>query len=81
MNCKELSFLVSVQRERGLSLRERAGMRLHLGLCAGCRRFRRQMRFLQTALAQHEAALAAHDIVQLSAGGRRRIQAAIDRVS
>lgn len=80
MNCRELSFLVSVERERGLRLRERVGMRLHLGVCAGCRRFRRQMRLLRDALARNEAALLEHDIVRLSAGGRRRIQAALDRV-
>lgn len=80
MNCKELSFLVGVERERGLSWRERAGMRLHLGMCAGCRQFRRQMRLLQDVLARSEDALAQHDLVRLSPGGRRRIQAAIDRV-
>lgn len=80
MNCRQLSFLVSVERERGTSLRERVGMRLHLGICAGCRRFRQQMQLLQVALARHEAALAEHDFMRLSPAGRRRIQAALDRV-
>ena len=81
MNCKELSFLISVERERGLSLGERARMRLHLGVCAGCRRFRRQMRLLQEALARSEGALAQHDLVRLSPGARQRIQAAFARVN
>lgn len=81
MNCKELSFLVSVGRERGFSWRERVGMAAHLGICRGCRRFRRQMRLLRAALAHSEEALARYDLVRLSPGGRRRIQAALDRVS
>ena len=80
LKCKELAYLVSVKRERGFSWRERAGIALHLGICRGCRQFRRQMRLLQLALAHSEQALAQHDIGRLSAGGRRRIQTALDRI-
>lgn len=80
LRCKELTYLVCVERERGLSWRERAGIALHLGICRGCRRFYRQMRLLRVAMERSERALAQPDLGQLSAEGRRRIHAALDRV-
>jgi len=49
LTCKEASALLSQALDRRLSWRERAGLRLHLALCLGCRHYRRQMEMLRTA--------------------------------
>jgi hypothetical protein len=50
LTCKEASHLISEHQERPLGVRERLGLRLHLWMCAGCRRFERQMVLLRRAL-------------------------------
>lgn len=50
MTCKDASRLVSEGQERKLGLRERLGLRLHLWMCAQCRRFERQIQLLRRAL-------------------------------
>ena len=49
ISCKEASRLASQQLERPLTLGERVRFRLHLAICAGCRRMERQFRFLRVA--------------------------------
>ena len=48
--CKEATRLVLESHDRGLSWRERLGVRLHLLLCDACTRFAQQMRFMRTAV-------------------------------
>ena len=50
LTCKDASRLVSEAEDRPLGLRERLGLRLHLWICANCRRYERQIRFLRKAL-------------------------------
>jgi hypothetical protein len=50
LTCKDASHLISENLERPLSLRERWGLKLHLWLCANCRRFERQMALMRQAL-------------------------------
>lgn len=50
LTCKDASHLISERLERPLGVRERWGLRLHLWLCANCRRFERQMALLRQAL-------------------------------
>lgn len=50
LTCKETSHLVSEALDRRLSLHERVGMRLHLWMCAHCRRFETQLQLLRRAL-------------------------------
>ena len=49
-SCKEASELVSQGLDRELALGERLALRMHLGICKGCNRFARQMRFLRQAM-------------------------------
>jgi len=49
LTCKEVSMLVSQSLDRRLNLLEWAGLRVHLLLCDGCRRFRQQMAFIRRA--------------------------------
>jgi len=50
ITCKQASHLVSESYERKLSWRERIALRLHLWLCNNCRRFEKQILFLQYAI-------------------------------
>ncbi|MDA8416294.1 MAG: zf-HC2 domain-containing protein [Betaproteobacteria bacterium] len=43
LNCHEATRLMSEARDRQLSVSERLHLRLHWGICTGCRRFRRQL--------------------------------------
>ena len=46
LSCKETSLLVSQALDRKLTWSERVGVRLHLWICAQCRRYERQLRWL-----------------------------------
>lgn len=50
LTCKDASGLVSEAQDRPLGVRERWSLRLHLWMCANCRRYERQIRFLRKAL-------------------------------
>ena len=46
-SCKEMTYLLSVQLDRPLSLGERVELRLHLMICVGCRNLAHDMRVLR----------------------------------
>lgn len=50
LNCKRAAALLSASLERGLPLRERLLLRLHLRFCAACARYRVQLLLLRHAL-------------------------------
>jgi Putative zinc-finger len=50
LSCKETTRLVSQGLDRELAFGERVLLRVHLAYCLGCRRTRRQMRFLRKAV-------------------------------
>lgn len=50
LHCEEASALVSVARDGSLPRAERVAVALHLGVCAGCRRYRRQLALIREAL-------------------------------
>ncbi len=47
LSCKQVSELVSESHDRHLSRGERLRVRLHLMLCKLCRRYQRQIRFIE----------------------------------
>ena len=47
LNCREATRLMSEAHERRLTRWERVGLRIHLGLCRYCRRYRRQLAYLR----------------------------------
>ncbi len=49
LNCKNAAALMSQARDRELSPGEQLSLRLHLMLCAGCRRVDRQLDVLREA--------------------------------
>jgi hypothetical protein len=50
LTCAESARLQSEGLDRQLTRLERFGLRVHLVLCAGCRRYGRQLRLLRNAL-------------------------------
>jgi len=50
LTCRETTRLVSQGLDRDLAFGERVALRMHLAICIGCRRTRRQMHFLRKAV-------------------------------
>jgi hypothetical protein len=50
LTCKDASRLISERQERSLRTGELWALRLHLWLCASCRRFARQLGLLRRVL-------------------------------
>ncbi|HEV8109770.1 MAG TPA: zf-HC2 domain-containing protein [Burkholderiales bacterium] len=50
LTCKEATRLVSQGLDRRLGAAERLALSLHLLVCDGCARFRRQLAFMRRAL-------------------------------
>ena len=79
IRCEEASFLTSRELDEPATLAEKLALRGHILVCRSCRRFRRQLLFLQAALhrrsADPEGAAAGQDV--LSPEARDRIEKAI----
>jgi len=50
LNCREVTRLYSESQERPLTLSERLSLRMHIAMCAGCRNFGQQMKFLRETM-------------------------------
>ena len=57
LTCKRAAALVSASLERGLSLRERLLLRLHLRACAACARYKAQLNLLRRTLRRRARSL------------------------
>ncbi len=55
--CKDVHRLVIEGQDRKLSLVERVEVRVHLLMCAACRRFERQMDLLREAMKRYPGPL------------------------
>lgn len=53
LSCREASRLLSEAMERELGLAERVALRLHLGICSACTRFKAQIGFLRRAMKRY----------------------------
>lgn len=54
-SCKQAARLVSISVERRLTWREALSMRIHLGMCKTCTRYRNQIAALRKIFIRHEA--------------------------
>ena len=52
LSCKEATRLLSQAEDRRLAYGERLKLRLHLGVCAACSRFSRQLALMRDALSR-----------------------------
>ncbi len=77
LRCKESDRLLSEALDRRLTWTERAALRAHVAICRGCRRSKRQLGTLRSAMRQYT--LHAEDDApgELSAEARERINAAL----
>jgi hypothetical protein len=72
--CKHAARLQSEALDHPLTLRQRAGLRIHLTLCAWCRRYGKQIRFLREAAQEHPDELTESGIPTLSQEARDRLK-------
>lgn len=77
LTCAESARLQSEGLDRHLTRMERMGLRVHLLLCAGCRRYGRQLRLLRHALRRFPREDAHLPGGSLSEEARERIQKAL----
>ena len=73
-SCKESVRLQSAALDRKLPFRQRVGLRIHLLLCKWCRRYGKQIRFLQTATREHDGDKQTLPQRTLSSEARERIK-------
>ena len=76
-SCKQAAKLQSQSLIQPLSRSERFGLRMHLFICAWCRRFGEQLRFLQSTAHQCPEKQQADGFPSLSMEGRERIKRAM----
>ncbi len=72
-NCAETSRLVSRSLEQPLSMRTWLKMRLHYLICAWCKRYFMQLRFLHEAAPHFDEYAGTLPVRSLSVEARRRI--------
>ncbi|MBT9097316.1 zf-HC2 domain-containing protein [Methylovulum psychrotolerans] len=58
-SCKQMTQLLSDSLETPLPWPKRSAMRLHLLICATCRRYRRHLLFMQKIITDHNPRLTA----------------------
>lgn len=80
-SCRKASYLISESYERELTLYERFSLRFHLCICTWCRRFRRQVSFLQEVFQKHQELLDSAVSEGLSPDRRERIRRALTQDS
>jgi hypothetical protein len=78
LSCKETSLLVSQGRDRRLRWSERLGVRMHLWMCAQCRRYERQLNWLNGLRGRLDQAPEEMSDTELSPEAKSRIWAAIE---
>lgn len=74
VNCKQVSRLASQAMDRPLTLRERFGVWLHLGICDPCRQFVAQLRLLRKALKKQTRQMEEDESVKLPDPAREAIR-------
>src|SRR5262245_11289844 len=73
-NCRQAARLQSAALDRKLPILQRVGLRLHLLLCAWCRRYGKQIRFLRKAAHKHPDEMVEAAPQELSDEARERIK-------
>jgi hypothetical protein len=51
-SCKQVAALVIAREDRPLRLTEQLALRIHMGICAACPRFERQVLLMRNAMKQ-----------------------------
>lgn len=72
LSCRKASELIERRELRPLSAMERIGLRLHLGICEGCRAYRKQSVLIDRWLGEKRDACATPDCTELQEAVLRR---------
>ncbi len=78
LSCRESARLIAVSYERRLGLWERLQLGLHLRACALCRRYRQQMKLVDSALSKVKELIVPREEA-LSREARQRIRESLER--
>ncbi|MCL4181473.1 MAG: zf-HC2 domain-containing protein [Verrucomicrobia bacterium] len=76
-SCRDISRLVSEAMDHRLPLHQRAMIRLHLSMCALCRRYERQLHLLRQAGVRYADPRENQVIPPLSAAARERLKTSL----
>ncbi len=74
LSCKQTIELSSKNLDASLSWYQRLGMRLHLMVCHNCRRYIKQLRFLQKVMTTMDEQ---HSDIHLTSQAKKRIRSNI----
>ena len=77
MTCRRAAGLISRQLDADLPPHLRAGLGLHVLLCGACRRFRRQLREIDTAVEELVVATAARGGAELPPATKMHLLAVV----
>jgi hypothetical protein len=75
--CRDVARLQSESLDHSLSFPKRLGMRVHLLVCSWCRRYGKQIHFLQQAVREHPDELTQSHPHVLSPEARERLKRAL----
>jgi Putative zinc-finger len=73
LDCKQASQIISQSLDRNLTLRERFALRLHLLICAYCKRFSQQMQTMRVAIKQMTASIENDHKIEMPSAAKKRI--------
>jgi predicted anti-sigma-YlaC factor YlaD len=79
MTCRDAAPLISHAMDHKLGRHDRAAVGLHLAVCTSCRRYRDQLAFLRSCLAQMHGAGLRSDASTLSPKAKTRIRVRLER--
>ena len=78
-SCRDVTRLVSESMDHDLSWRKRLTIRLHVALCALCRRYERQLHLLRQGARRYGDPEAHPSAPQLSSAAKQRLKEALER--
>jgi Putative zinc-finger len=73
LDCKQASQIISQSLDRNLTLRERFALRLHLLICAYCKRFSQQLQTMRIAIKQMTASIENDHKIEMPSAAKKRI--------
>ena len=73
LDCKQASQIISQSLDRNLTLRERFALRLHLLICAYCKRFSQQLQTMRVAIKRMTSSIENDHKIEMPSAAKKRI--------
>lgn len=80
-SCQEISEMVSASMDRELPLRKRIAIRMHVYMCALCRRYEKQLHLLRKGFRLYADPQGNTTERSLSPAAKERLQKALDQAA